>query len=104
MSPPSSLVRHLPTASKFSSARPSGSITEWQVEQVEGDRCSDRRARSVVAFLPLSSLSFSAGTFGGGAGGGVPMMVSRMYLPRFTGDVRFDSDVTVRKLPWPRMP
>ena len=46
----------------------------------------------------------SAGTFGGGAGGGVPSMFSRIHLPRSTGDVRFGYDVTVRMLPCPSSP
>jgi len=36
---------------------------------------------------------------GGGAGGGVPRMFSRIHLPRRTGDVLLGYDVTVRMLP-----
>ena len=46
------------------------------------------RSRVVVAFTP-ASFSVSAGTVGGGAGGGVPMIRSRIQAPRSTGDVRF---------------
>jgi len=89
--------------SKFSSANPSGSITRWQVAQLGVLRCSSMRSRSDFGSWP-ASLSESAGTLAGGAGGGVPRMFSRMYLPRSTGDVRFGYDVTVSTLPWPSSP
>ena len=41
---------------------------------------------------------------GGGGGGGVPRMLLSTHLPRSTGDVRFGYDVTVSRLPWPKMP
>ena len=44
-----------------------------------------------------------AGTFGGGSGGGRPSMLSRIHLPRVTGDVRVDTEVIVRKLPCARI-
>ena len=46
----------------------------------------------------------SGGTFGGGAGGGVPSRFSRTHLPRSTGDVRSAYDVTIRMLPLPSRP
>ena len=36
---------------------------------------------------------------GGGDGTGAPSRFSRIHLPRFTGDVRLPTEVTVRKLP-----
>ena len=56
--------------------------------------CVDSRRRSLSA----------RGTFGGGGGGGVPSSTSITYLPRSTGDVRFDIDVSVRMLPCPSKP
>jgi hypothetical protein len=50
--------------------------------------------------MPCPSVfSGSAGTFGGGWGGGLPRMFSRSHAPRVTGDVRFVAEVSVRKLP-----
>ena len=51
--------------------------------------------------LPASS---SEGMFGGGGGGGEPRMLSRMYRPRFTGEVRSGFDVTARTVPCVRTP
>ena len=48
---------------------------------------------------PSSLVSLSDGTSGGGGGGGIESSVSRMNLPRFTGDVRLAYDVTVSMLP-----
>ena len=44
------------------------------------------------------------GTSGGGTGGGLPSIFSRIHLPRDTGDVRVATDVTVSMLPWPSSP
>ena len=44
--------RHAPTASKFSSAKPIGSIILWQAAQAGLLRCSSRRARTGTAFAP----------------------------------------------------
>ena len=38
--------------------------------------------------LALPTASLSAGTEAGGGGGGTPRMLSRIHLPRMTGDVR----------------
>ena len=54
--------------------------------------------------LAETLLSFNAGTSGKGGGGGVPMMFSRIHLPRMTGDVRVAYEVTVRTLPWRNRP
>jgi hypothetical protein len=39
-----------------------------------------------------------ASTFGGGGGGGDPKILESRYLPRTTGDVLVEYDVTVRIL------
>ena len=52
---PSSVVRQAPTASKFSSAKPSGSITLWQRAHAGFARCSSIRSRSDCG-LPSSPL------------------------------------------------
>ena len=67
---PASCVRHAPTASKFSSARPSGSITLWQPAHAGLARCCSIRARTVFGAPGVSS--GNGGTSGGGGGGGVP--------------------------------
>src|SRR3989441_12673605 len=100
---PESFSRHCPTASKFSSANPSGSIREWQLAHTELFRCCSMRSRSAVGAL-FPSFSFSGGTLGGGGGGGDPSRFSRTHLPRSTTEVRFAYEVTVRILPWPSSP
>ena len=50
------------------------------------------------------SASGRGGTLGGGGGGGAPRMLSSRNLPRTTGEVRVEYDVTVRMLPWPSNP
>src|SRR5438034_111895 len=58
--------RQPPRPSKFSSAKPSGSIILWQAAQVGLDLCNSMRWR-MVKFLVVAS-SFNDGTFGGGGG------------------------------------
>src|SRR5580698_8560012 len=101
---PPSLVRHLPSASKFSSAKPIGSISLWQLAQGSFLRCSVICSRKVMILLsPL--LSSSGGTFGGGSGGGVPRIFSSTHTPRLTGDVRkFCTQVSESTLPCPKSP
>ena len=103
---PPSFTRHLPVASKFSSARPSGSITRWQDVHAGLLRCCSMRSRteSVRPASVVPFVSSSAGTFGGGGGGGDPSSTSITHLPRITGDVRSAIEVSVSTLPWPRMP
>ena len=50
-------------------------------------RCASSRSRTESGFDP-GSLPGSAGTIGGGAGGGVPRMFCSSHFPRSTGDVR----------------
>ena len=45
-----------------------------------------------------------SGTSGGGGGGGVLRTWSSTHLPRLTGEVRVEFDVSVRMLAWVRMP
>ena len=63
--PSSSTSRHLPMASKFSSAKPSGSIREWQVAHTAFCRCASMRARTDRGGSP-SAFSGKPGTSGGG--------------------------------------
>ena len=72
-----------PTASKFSRAKPMGSIRSWQLAQAGLARCSARR--SLIERVASTLFSSRAGTFGGGGGGGEPMMFSSTQLPRITG-------------------
>src|SRR5689334_10405387 len=88
--------RHCPRPSKFSSAKPSGSIILWQAAQVGFDRCNSMRWR-MVRFFVVSS-SFKDGTLGGGGGGGVPRICNSTHLPRIVGAVRFGYEVTVKML------
>ena len=53
---PASLVRrHLPIASKFSSAKPSGSICAWQLAQTGFVRCCSMRSRTDARLRPRPS-------------------------------------------------
>ena len=54
--------------------------------------------------LSIAVVRAAAGTLGGGGGGGVPSTFSRIHLPRPTGEVRSEYEVTVRMLPWPSRP
>src|SRR5271163_3752175 len=67
-SPPNS--RHLPSPSKFSSAKPIGSMILWQTAHEGEVACSVMRWR-MDNFECVAS-SFKNGTLGGGGGGGVP--------------------------------
>src|SRR5262249_39818272 len=97
--------RQEPSASKFSSEKPMGSISLWQLAQGSILRCSVICSRSVMILSDSPLVSSSGGTFGGGSGGGVPRMFSKIHAPRFTGDVRkFCCHVMERKLPCPSNP
>ena len=82
---PSSTLRRRPTASNFSSDRPSGSIRLWHAAHLASLRCSASRLRTDR--FPSTVLSFNVGTSGSGGGGGTPRILSRIHLPRSTGDV-----------------
>ena len=104
MRAPASRSRHFPTASKFSIAKPIGSIRAWQLAQAGFARCWVIASR-IVSVLPGSAPSvFSAGMFGGGGGGGDASRFSSTHLPRSTGEVRVAYEVSVRMLPWPSRP
>src|SRR5256885_14277972 len=100
METPPSLVRQAPVASRFSSAKPKGSICEWHVAQVGFFRCSSSRSRPEAGWPP-APVSGRLGTLGGGGGGGAPRRVSSTHLPRNTGEGRLGYDLTGRRLPWP---
>src|SRR6185312_5184874 len=102
--PFASVLRHLPTASKFSRAKPAGSITRWHVAQAGLLRCCSSCSRTVFGAFTSLLLSSRVGTFGGGGGGGVSRKVLSTYLPRNTGEVRVATDVIERMLPCPSRP
>ena len=79
-------ARQLPSASKFSSANPIGSMILWQPAHGGLPRCSVICSRSVSTLPPSALVSSSGGTLGGGSGGGVPRMFSSTHTPRFTGE------------------
>ena len=85
---PPCLVRHFPSASKFSSAKPIGSMSlvATGAGLILAVKRSSARA-SVRIFADPPAASSSGGTFGGGSGGGVPRMFSRTQTPRLTGEV-----------------
>ncbi len=57
-----------PIASKFSNARPIGSISVWQPAQLEpADSCAAKRMRAVAPWSIVGSEMFTS--FGGGGGG-----------------------------------
>ena len=103
MGRPPSVSRHRPTGSKFSSAKPGGSIVRWQPAQTGSSRCCSSRSRTLRGAAP-APLSSSAGTFGGGGFGGELNTFVMIHLPRNTGDVRFATDVSNSTLPWPSKP
>ena len=67
-----------------------------QAEQTGSARWRVSMSRSDCG--PPVALASIAGTFGGGSGGGRPSILSRIHLPRATGEVRVETDVSVRKL------
>ena len=98
-----SIVRQRPTASKFSSASPIGSITPWHCRQPGFDRWLSSRARSVFGASPLGC-DRSVSTSGGGGVGGVPISLPITHAPRSTGDVRLPYDVWSSIAPLPSSP
>jgi hypothetical protein len=91
-------------ALKFSSAKPTGSITPWQEPQEGFARWASRRSRTVVVMTALPSPSMLVSTPGGGSGGGAPWVLPSIQAPRMTGEVRVAVEVTVRMLPCPSSP
>src|SRR5215468_7366012 len=79
-----SIVRQRPVTSKFSSAKPIGSIIRWQELHAAFARCASIRSRTVSGFPPdTAEVSSSLGTAGGGGGGGVPNSTTITHLPRY---------------------
>ena len=96
--------RHRPVWSKFSSARPIGSIRRWHPAQVGRFRCCSSRCRNEVAW-PAAGPSRGLFPLPAAAGAAAfPSRLSRIHLPRTTGDVRFAADVSVNTLPCPSRP
>jgi hypothetical protein len=90
-------------ASKFSMARPIGSITPWHWLQPGFERWLSSLARSVFGVSPLG-VDKSVSTSGGGGVGGVPISLSMTHAPRSTGDVRSPYDVRNSMAPLPSTP
>ena len=83
---PFSSARHRPTASKFSMAKPIGSILTWHEAQAGLARCI-----CIASFIDNGCPDRSVlrdGTSAGGGGGGDASRFSSTYLPRNTADVR----------------
>src|ERR1043166_8330311 len=78
-------------------------MIRWHPAHAGLSRCSARRWRIGSTFVSASA-SFNFGTFPGGGGGGEPSKLSRIHLPRSTGDVRVAYEDTVKILPCPRSP
>ena len=100
---PPSLSRQRPTASKRSSAKPRPSMRAWHTAQLSLLRCAAICARRLAALsttAPAGKLSLP----GGGAGGGASRRLSRIHLPRLTGEVRVGFEVSARMLAWPSRP
>src|SRR4026208_1866981 len=98
-----SIVRHWPTASKFSRLKPIGSIRAWHDAHTGLARCCSSISRTVVV-LPSLLSSRLVLAFGGGGGTGAARMFSSSHLPRIVGEVRVGYDVTASTLPLPRRP
>src|SRR5947199_271945 len=62
------------------------------------------RRHIVILYSPADGLGCSGGTLGGGSGGCVPRMFSRTHLPRSTGEVLSEFEVTRWTLPFPSSP
>ena len=71
----------------------------WQPAQNGFSVCSNIWARKVFGSLSCFAVSSRSGTFGGGIGTAAPTMFSSTHIPRWTGDVRFGYEVTIRMLP-----
>ena len=99
---PFSVLRKAPAPSKFSSARPIGSVIRWQPAQEGLELCTARRSRAVRAFSASSSLEKS--TFGGGSGTCWHSSSSRIALPRCVGELRTAWELAARKLTCVMMP
>ena len=67
-------------------------------------RCSSSRCAQRVTFTCSASFSRFVSMPGGGTGAAIPRTFSRIHRPRVTGEVRVPTELTVRKLPCPRMP
>src|SRR5271169_2825374 len=64
-----SASRQRPTASKFSKAKPAGSMILWQPAQAGLERCSAMRSRIEITLPPTRLSSFNGGILAGGGAG-----------------------------------
>src|SRR4051794_5492542 len=85
-------------------ANPIGSIRAWQLAHAGCCRCCTIASRKESSSPDLLFSVLNEGTFGGGGGGGEANRFSSTYLPRNTGDVRVEYEVSVRTLPCPSSP
>ena len=106
-----------PAHRSASRPRPSATVRRIVVLERQAERIHRRVADAALRISPMLLHPFAhrcrtatlaslgrSGTSAGGGGGGVPSTLASTHLPRSTGDVRFGYDVTVSRLPWPRMP
>ena len=101
LSPRDSASRQPPITSKFSSAKPGGSIRAWHDAQLASDRCLASCWRIDVA--PRVSGS-NAGMSAGGGSGGSPSNRLMTHAPRSTGDEKVPLAVTLSTLAWVSTP
>ena len=96
----------MPTTSKFSSARPSGSITRWHDWHAGfgAVRLHALAHREQAAIRAPPSSPRNPARRAAAAAAAVPNSTSSTHLPRSTGEVRSATDVIVRMLPWPNRP
>src|SRR2546426_12788076 len=84
---PPSLVRQLPSAEKFSSAKPIGSKSLGQLAQGSFLRCNVCFSRTVRIFPGSPVVSSNGETVGGGSESGVSRRVSVYQKPRLLVEV-----------------
>mgnify|MGYP003694800851 CR=1 FL=1 len=91
-----------PTRSKFSSAKPIGSMILWHDAHTGFPRCASRRCRSDVTFTASGSFSRLVSTPGGGTGPASRAGFRESTGRACTGDVLVDTDVTVQHAALPQ--
>ena len=99
---PLSLVRHTPTASKFSSDNADRVHQFVAPAQVGLVRCSSMRSRTESGFVTCHPHFLRAPEHSAAAeAAACPSRTSITYFPRRTGEVRIAIEVSVRMLPAP---
>src|SRR5450432_2412843 len=82
--------------------KPIGSISLWQDAQDGSTMCASSTWRKVVA--PLVSATILVLTVGGGGGISVHKSSDKTYLPRRTGEVRSECELTSKSPPCDNRP